>query len=218
MNQNELLDYIAKKIIVLKSYRPVLIGIDGVDGAGKSYFATRLLRHLEELTDRLILLSSTDCFHNPRHLRYNENKLLHESYYEDSFNYTAIKEKLLDPLRLSCKRDVYLRLFDHKSDSYIEPSAKAFDESTILLFEGIFNHRPELCDYWDLSIFLDCNFNETFRRMNKRDGCNINPEDATNERYYKGQLLYLEKVNPKEKATIVINNSNYKNPVLISEK
>jgi uridine kinase len=33
------------------------------------------------------------------------------------------------------------------------------DADAILLFDGIFLHRPELRPYWDFSIFLAVNFN-----------------------------------------------------------
>ena len=85
----------------------------------------------------------------------------------------------------------------------------------VLVFDGIFLHRPELRDEWDISIFLDVPFAESYRRMSLRDGCSADPLAVANRRYYAGQQLYLAEVNPAAAADIVIDNADVDHPRLV---
>ena len=49
--------------------RPLLVAVDGGDGAGKTRFADDLARHLEE-TGRVTVRASVDDFHHPRTFRH----------------------------------------------------------------------------------------------------------------------------------------------------
>ena len=53
--------------------------------------------------------------------------------------------------------------------------------------------------------------------MNKRDGCPEDYLDERNSRYHGGQLLYLEKCNPKSKADVVVNNNDFDFPIVEAE-
>ena len=96
--KNKFLVSLAKKLLSIDKQGPLLVGIDGVDGSGKTHFATELTSVLESF-DRSVLHSSIDYFHNPRIKRYPEGKSSAESFFEEFFNYHAVKQKLLDPLK-----------------------------------------------------------------------------------------------------------------------
>ena len=72
----------------------------------------------------------------------------------------------------------------------------------MLVVDGIFLHRDELVDWWDISVFLDVPFAETFRRMAVRDGCPPDPTDPANARYLEGQRLYLAQCAPQQRADV----------------
>lgn len=147
-----LYDELAKKIAALKKDHPLLVAIDGVDGAGKSFFANNLSSALM-LTlnnagqDRTIFQSSVDFFHNPRLIRRPPQVEEWRSFYENSFNYSALKELLLDPLAQSKEGCVTLKYFDHKTDQPLSDENVSFKKHDILIFDGIFIHRPELRHY-----------------------------------------------------------------------
>jgi uridine kinase len=83
---------------------------------------------------------------------------------------------------------------------------------TVLVVEGIFLHRDELTDCWDLSIFLDVPFEVTARRMAARDGSNV---DLEHPRYIEGQRIYLHECDPRARAHMVIDNTDPSVPVLV---
>jgi uridine kinase len=90
--------------------------------------------------------------------------------------------------------------------------------SSILLFDGIFLHRPELLRYCDTSIFLRVDFAVSVARSAARDGYPTDPKALANRRYVEGQRTYLRTCEPEAKATIVIDNNDLSAPVLIAKR
>jgi len=71
--------------------------------------------------------------------------------------------------------------------------------------DGVFLQRPELDDLWDLRIWVDVSFEESLRRAVIRDAHYM--EDARGRyerRYHPGQRLYLDQVDPRARADIVV--------------
>jgi uridine kinase len=54
--------------------------------------------------------------------------------------------------------------FDHLSDNPARTEECVASHDAVLIFDGLFLHRPELCAYWDFSIFLDGSFDITVPR------------------------------------------------------
>jgi uridine kinase len=133
----------------------------------------------------------------------------------DSFDYSSLIEVLLAPLGPGGSGNYQRAVFNWRTDSeVIAPSEKA-PRDAILLFDGIFLHRPELRAYWDLSLFLDAPFEITFERMAARDGGSADIKTAENRRYVDGQRLYLETCVPKSHAVVVIDNRELASPRFI---
>ena len=86
---------------------------------------------------------------------------------------------------------------------------------SVLLFDGIFVHRPELRDYWDYSVFLHVSSKESVRRCIARAGAldtHDDPEDPIHRRYVRGQEIYLRRCEPTSFATRVIINEALESP------
>ena len=205
---------IAGRIARLAPDRVVRVAIDGVDGAGKTTFADELADILRTLP-RSVIRASVDGFHNPRALRYRRGRSSPEGYFEDSYNYAALKEHLLDPLSPGGSRRYRAAVFDHVTDTAVSVPEREAPASSILLFDGIFLHRPELFPYWDASIFLDVDFAVSVSRCASRDGSSPDPFSSANRRYVKGQRIYLLACEPTKKATITIDNTNLSSPALV---
>jgi len=212
--RRRLLGVIAGRIARLAPDRVVRVAIDGVDGAGKTTFADELADILRTLP-RSVIRASVDGFHNPRALRYRRGRSSPEGYFEDSYNYAALKEHLLDPLSPGGSRRYRAAVFDHVTDTAVSVPEREAPASSILLFDGIFLHRPELFPYWDASIFLDVDFAVSVSRCASRDGSSPDPFSSANRRYVKGQRIYLLACEPTKKATITIDNTNLSSPALV---
>ena len=193
------LDHIAARLADLP--HRAIVAVDGVDGAGKTTFADRLKPLIEGL-GRQAVRASVDGFHNQSAVRYSRGKSSPLGYFLDSYNYDEFRRFLIAPFRQG-EEVVETARFDHKVDlprirrENVGPSA-------ILIIDGIFLHRDELWTLWDYSIFLSVSFGLAYRRMALRDGCDPNPEADSNHRYHAGQLIYLDRCRPKQRAALVL--------------
>jgi uridine kinase len=197
----------------------VRIGIDGVDGVGKTVFADMLARAIEA-QGRPVIRASVDGFHNPREHRYRRGRNSPEGFYLDSYNYGELRKVLLDPLGPGGVGVYCPAIFDHVANSAVPLLWSTAEPGSVLVFDGIFLHRPELRDAWDLSVFLDAPFGVTIPRGAGR-GPGWGSADVgapSNQRYIEGQRLYLRENEPQTLANVVIDYSDFANPVVIARR
>lgn len=190
-----------------------VVGVDGVDGAGKTVFAGELASMLMQ-SGRSVIQASVDGFHNDRALRYRRGKSDPQGFFEDSYNYELLRNDLIDPFRKG-ESKVSVARFNHAIDAEISDTATV-EPSAILVIDGIFLHRDELVSLWDFSIFLSVPFSVCYARLATRDGSNPDPRAVKNRRYYEGQQIYLSNCKPAERATVVIDNSEIEAPQLLN--
>lgn len=196
--------------------RPVRVGVDGVDGAGKTTFADELADVLRT-RGRTVLRASVDGFHHPREVRYRRGRTSPEGFFHDSYDLGAFRTVLLDPLapdRVGPRR-VRTAVRDHTTDT--DPGAPwhLVDDATVLVVDGIFLQRDELAGVWDLAVWLEVPFAETYARMAVRDGCPADPDDPANTRYREGQRLYLAACAPGDRADVVVDNADVARPRVV---
>jgi uridine kinase len=217
MNRAALLELLAEKIARVIRPHPVRVAIDGVDGAGKSTLADELVEPLER-RGLPVIRSSIDGFHNPRSMRYRLGRDSPEGYFRDSFNYAALTTVLLDPLGPSGSLRYRRAVFDYRTDSTVDVSFETADLRAVLLFDGVFLHRPELLRHWDISLFLDASFTATIPRAAQRSGGSLDVNAVENRRYVEGQKLYLRECRPTQTATIVIDNEEFQEPRIVIDR
>lgn len=207
----ETLAAITKDIQTLMTTQPrVLIAIDGPDGSGKTMFAENLTDHLLS-SDIATLHASVDGFHHLRDKRYERGRTSPEGFFLDSYDYETFKKVLLLPFK-NGEKTIVTAVHDVETDALLPRAPLEVGDSRVLVIDGIFLHRDELQDFWDYSLFLDVNFDETFKRMATRDGCPPDPRDDANQRYRQGQQLYFQTCNPKSRATRAVDNTDFNHP------
>ena len=212
--RKQLLSELAQRLVATSPDRTVRVAIDGVDGAGKTTFADEL-GSLIAAEGRSVIRASVDGFHNPRAVRYRRGRHSSEGFFEDSYNYAALKRYLLDPLSPGGSRRYRRAFFDHVSDDIVPANDLDALPSSILLIDGIFLHRPELLPYWDASIFLRTDFAVSVARCASRDGSSPDPAAPSNRRYVEGQRLYLRSCQPEARATVVIDYNDLSAPSVV---
>jgi uridine kinase len=212
--RTQLLAKLADRLVVTSPDRTVRVAIDGVDGAGKTTFADELGAIVIAM-GRPVIRSTVDGFHNPKAIRYQRGRHSPEGFFEDSYNYAALKKYLLDPLSPGGSGRYRQAFFDHATDDTVTAKDVEALPSSILLIDGIFLHRPELLAYWDASIFLQTDFAVSVARSASRDGSSPDPAALSNRRYVEGQRLYLRSCLPEKKATVVINYNDLSSPSIV---
>jgi uridine kinase len=195
-----------------------LVGVDGVDGAGKTTFANELAELLKESGFEVIRISM-DHYLNSQTKRYAQGRSSAKGYFEDSYDYVRFSDEVLEPLGHGGSGRYRTAAYDLESESEVKSPWRVAPDHAVVIIDGMFIHRNELCSskkkkVWDLSVWLEVPFLESFHRMADRDQkLTADPEDPRNARYYQGQLLYLESCDPAQRADIVVENAAPHEPV-----
>jgi uridine kinase len=183
--------------------RPALIAVDGVDGAGKTTFASHLAAAIER-AGRPTVIVHEDDFLAPREVRHRRGRHSPEGFFLDSYDLVALTQHVLDPLGPQGDRRIRRAVFDHRRDAPIHAPDEEVPFDAVVIVEGMFLQRDELADRWDWSVFLDVPFAETARRMAERDGSHPDPEHPSMRRYVEGQRIYFATCQPRERAATVL--------------
>ena len=214
MKRSQLLKTLTENILQIQHTRPLLVAIDGRDAAGKSILAKELAENLRRRGANVIE-ASIDGFHNPREYRYKRGRDSPKGYYLDSFNHEILKKQLLDPLKTGDLR-VRLKAFDYTVDEVLESPVVEVQPDVVLVFDGVFSLRPELRDYWDYSIYLYVDEEESLRRgLARNQGDEEEAKHRYEVRYIAGQRLYYSEADPLKHASIIIDNNDPENPLIL---
>jgi uridine kinase len=193
----------------------VRVGVDGVDGAGKTRFAEELATALRR-RGRPVVRVGIDDFHQVRAVRYRRGRQSPSGFWLDSFDYQRLAAEVLDPLGPGGSRRYRPVGHDLATDRILTPPWVEAPAGAVLVLDGIFLHRDELAGAWDLSVFLDVGFEVTAARMAHRDGTEADPEHPGMGRYVRAQRRYLAGCRPRDRADLVIDNTVLAAPVLVS--
>ncbi|MFT4228663.1 MAG: uridine kinase [Microbacterium sp.] len=193
----------------------VLVAVDGIDGAGKTVFADGLAEAFAE-DGAAVFRAGIDDFHRPRAERHARGRASPEGFYRDSYDYATFRRVLVDPFRegghTSGATGFQLAAFDLARDAPVAAQWVTGPRDAVLIVDGIFLHRPELCGLWHWSLWLDVPFDVAYARMALRDGCDPDPLAASNRRYYEGQQRYLRDARPAAGACAIVDNSDLAHP------
>ncbi len=108
--------------------RPLLVAVDGGDGAGKTWFADELATVLAE-RDRAVVRASVDDFHHPRSHRHALGRT-GETVWARSFDYRALRRELLDPWCAGAGAPYRCRHHDLATDALLDEPPETRCRST----------------------------------------------------------------------------------------
>lgn len=207
----ELLARVADLVPAAGAAPAVRVAVDGVDGAGKTVFADELGAVLTA-RGRPVVRASVDGFHLPRAVRYRRGRHSPEGYWLDSYDYDRLVAELLAPLGPGGSGVVRTAVHDWRTDRPVDAPPHRVPPAAVLVLDGIFLHRPELLAHWDLSVYLDVDFEVSVPRAAARDGGPADPADPAHHRYVEGQRRYLAACSPRQRATVVVDNTDLAAP------
>lgn len=183
--------------------RPLLIGIDGLGGAGKTSFIKELSRELKNFNCEI------GMFHLDDHIveknkRYRTGYEEWYEYYYLQWDIEGLITNLLEPLH---KQNHVILPFYNKSADLISTRQVDVLKDSIVLIEGIFLQRKEWRYYFDYVVFLNCPFEVRRDRVLHRDSY-LGDYQARlkkyTERYWLGEQHYMETVQPLTATDLII--------------
>ena len=209
---------LADAILAVRRPHPVRVALDGVDAAGKTTLADELARGVGG-RGRPVIRASVDDFLRPRAERYRRGPDSPEGYYEDTFDYPALRAALLTPLGPDGDRRYRTAAFDLATDTPLDAPPREAPTDAVALVDGVFLQRPELAGCWDLRVFVDVDLEEAMRRAEQRDRARFGSAAAVRERYARrytpAQRRYLQTQRPRERADVIVENTDPARPRLV---
>lgn len=185
--------------------RPLIVGIDGLSGAGK----TTLVKKVEQ--ELIILTAKVVTFHLDDHIveRNKRYQTGHEEWYEYYYLQWDIKWLTANFFELlhNSYNNIFLPFYDNSTDSTSTKQITIASDN-IVLIEGIFLQRQEWRRFYDFIIFLDCPRKLRYERALNRDSY-IGDYQARlskyQRRYWLGENHYLDIVKPFRNVDLVYN-------------
>jgi uridine kinase len=192
----------------------VRVGVDGVDGAGKSTFARELAGALRGLGHPVLELS-VDDWHRPRAERYARGRTSPEGFWLDSFDYGRLVTECLAPLGPGGTRHYRAAGHDLATDRLLHGGLQVAPAGAVVVVDGLFLHRAELEGAFDFTVFVDVPFEVSAARMAVRDGSPPDPSHPDLRRYVEAQRTYFAERAPRDRADLVVDNSELEAPFLV---
>jgi uridine kinase len=190
------------------------VAVDGPDGSGKTIFAEELAEAVRT-GGRPVVRVSLDDFHHVRAVRYRKGRESPQGFWQDSYDYRRFRRDVLEPFAPGGSRRYRPAAHDLATDAVLHPEPRLASPGSVLIVDGLFLHRDEIGDVWDLSVFLDVPFTTTAQRMAVRDGTHPDPSHPGMRRYVEAQRIYYAACAPQQRADILIDNQDVRAPRII---
>jgi uridine kinase len=202
--------------ICRQSARRLRVAVDGRTGAGKTTFADELAAAIRR-SNRPTLRASLDDFKKPwrdaREKGYD--RVTGEGYYRNAHDFDAARTLLLGPAGAGGNGRVTLCAFDPLTGEDHRATVVDAPADAVLVVDGVFAFRPEYDDLWDVRIWLDVPERVSRERGVTRDTELEGHDEAVrlyDTRYRIGEQVYIDEVQPLERADVVVDNTDIDAP------
>lgn len=216
--RSDVLNDLADAVLAVERVHPVRVGIDGCSAAGKTTLADELGGVLRARTGREVIRAGLDFFKRAPELRTAYPIESPESYYLDTWDRDAIRERLLVPLGPGGDRQYTTAIRETNGSPLPQATVWAARAGAVLVVDGAFLQVQELVDHWDLMIYVHVGFDEVLRRGTARDQAWMASAAAAEERYrtryIPGERTYVDQVRPRSLAQIVVDNEDPVRPTI----
>ncbi len=213
--RTDILQAIANRLATIKLPHPLRVGIDGVSASGKTVFADELAIILRKM-NREVIRTGIDGFHNPPETRHRRGAMSVEGYVEDSFDYSAVRKHVLNPLGPGGNLSYVPEVYDHAQGTTKQPDPIFASPDAILLFEGVMLFREQIANAFDYKILVNTSFEIALKRAKARDLNHFgNMQTLMNKytrRFIPGQKRYLTECRPATQANVIIRNDDPSRP------
>jgi phosphoribulokinase len=174
--------------------RPLLIGIDGQGGAGKSSFARRLVQRLDSAA---VVVEGDDFY---RDLPDDERVLLDaEQGVEQYFDWQRLRREVLEPVARAEQVLRYQR-YDWPAETMGDWVEMPMPD--VVIVEGVYTLRPQLRDLVDVKVYVEASDAVRRRRQFER-GENT---DEWIDRWVAAEDLYVARTAPRTVADVVVDS------------
>jgi len=216
--RSALLDELAALVSAIRPGRTRIV-VDGLTGSGKTTFANELGTAIRNL-DRPTLRATFDDFKKPwRDARdRGYDRVSGEGYYRNAPDFDSAIDMLIEPAGPAGSGVVSLCAHDPLTGADLRHVTIEAPPTAVLIVDSVFGMRPEYDSYWDLRIWLEVPVAVALARGVERDAETEGRAEAERlhrERYHAAERIYLEEVDPRRRADVIVDNSDLGSPMLL---
>jgi uridine kinase len=213
--RSALIETVAGQIAQLSAGR-LRVAVDGLTGAGKTSFGHELAAALRAL-GRPTMRASMDDFKQPwRHAtEHGYDRVSGEGYYRNAYDFASARDLLLHPAGPQGSGKVALCGHDPLTGQDHRDKTIDAPVNAILVVDSVFAFRPQYNDCWEYRIWLEVTPGVALCRGIDRDAAAEGIDEATRvhrDRYRTAERIYLAEVGPRDLASVIIDNTDFKNP------
>ena len=176
----------------------LIVGIDGVGGAGKSTFARSLKAAHGSVSDDATIVRMDDFFRPSSQQR---TRLINDNFVNGGIDWKRLRDQVILPIKEN-QPGGYQR-YDWPSCTLQE--WHVVDVGGILIIEGVYANRRELALLYDYRIWIECPRPLRLSRGLARDG--EQARDRWESDWMPTEDRYIERHRPWELADLIVDGS-----------
>lgn len=187
----------------------VLIGISGIDAAGKGFLSKLLADALTRQRLRVALVNVDHWVTLPSQRFSRTEPARH--FYEHGLRLDAMWEDVVMPLRETRRIHRSIDACDATNAERYIPLQFDHERIDVILLEGIFLFKKQYQDRFDLRVWIDCSFKTAMHRAIHRNQEKMAESEIRRDYeviYYPAQRLHFEKDHPQACADVTIRNDD----------
>ncbi|MBO4474052.1 MAG: hypothetical protein J5750_03975 [Clostridiales bacterium] len=203
---------VARKTIEKKAR---ILGIDGIDFAGKKFFARKLGKYFDLLGKEYTIVNLEDFHRSVEETYKGEDPV--ESYYFNGFNHEKLIGEVLDPFVKTGSLDRTVYCLDRTNDAFINERHYRISPDGVMILIGPMMYREPLLRYFDVTVFMRVDYKESEHRASLMDTpiYGEDPLEVYRNKNIPAQKMYVQLHDPSSGRDFVIDNSNYHRPVIV---
>ncbi len=178
-------DLLEKIKLTPKKHKTMLIGVDGVGGAGKTTLSEYIKSNLDDVT-----IVQLDDFYLPELGRANRERVLQQVFIPLEKNTTA-----------------NYQIYDWVNDSH--EKIVSINPGGIVVVEGVYALHPDFANRYDFMVWINCpqeiGFKRGIERDKIRDG--VDNSDKWLNIWMPKEKEYVESKNPQQYADYILNST-----------
>jgi uridine kinase len=144
-----------------------------------------------------------------------------EGYYRNAYDLTSAVELPSKLLGVRGSGNVVLCAHDPLTGVDHSQTVVKAPKNAVLNVDSVFAFRPAYDRCWDFRIWLDAPDAVSLARGVERDTEHEGADEALRlhrDRYHAAELIYVAEVNPRSKADLVIDNTDFANPRIMKTR
>lgn len=201
-------DAISAIFAKLPARRSVLVGVSGIDGAGKGYLTGKLVAELQRQGVRAVGIG-VDGWLNLPAVRFNrENPAQH--FYDHALRFDEMFAQLVLPLREARSVSLVADYAEETATTY-RKHLYEYAKVDVIVLEGIYLFKRAYRQHFDLAFWVDCTFETALERALQRGQEGLPPAvtiRAYETIYFPAQQIHFVRDNTRTVADMVIVNDS----------